>query len=64
MICTDAYSDEEYEEVEEYRDQGITSRKFDYDVYGELMNTGSDKDPIVKYNVTLCAQDSVSLEKK
>ena len=64
MICTDIYSDEEYEEMVVYRDQGVTSRKFDEDTYGELMNTDSDEEKIVKYNVALCAQDSVSLEKK
>ena len=64
MICTDAYSDEEYEEMVVNRDQGITSRKFDEDTYGELMNTDSNEEPIVKYNVALCTQDSVSLEKK
>ena len=64
MICTDVYSDEEYEEMVVYGDQGITSRKFDEDTYGELMNTDSDEEQIIKYNVALCAQDSVSLEKK
>ena len=64
MICTDVYSDEEYEEMVVYRDQGITSGKFDEDTYWELMNTDSDEVKIVKYNVALCAQDSVSLEKK
>ena len=63
MICTDAYSDEEYEEMVVYGDQGITSRNFDEDMYGDIMNTDSDKEPVVKYNVALCAQDSVSLEK-
>ena len=63
MTCTDVYSDEEYKEMVVYGDQGITSRKFDEDMYGELMNTDSDKEQIVKYNVVLCAQDSVSLEK-
>ena len=28
------------------------------------MNTDSDEERIVNYNVALCAQDSVSLEKK
>ena len=60
MICTDAYSDEEYKEMVVYGDQSITSRKFDEDTYGELMNTDSDEEPIVKYNVALCPQDSVS----
>ena len=54
MICTDVYSDEEYEEMVVYRDQGVTSRKFDEDTYGELMNTESNEEKIVKYNVALC----------
>ena len=64
MICTDAYSDEEYEEMVVYRDQGITSKKFDEDTYGDLMNTDSDKEPVIKYNVALCTHNSVSPEKK
>ena len=28
MICTDVHSDEEYEVMVVYRDQGITSKKF------------------------------------
>ena len=64
MICTDVYSDEEYEEMVVYRDQGVTSRKVDEDTDGELMNTDSDEEKIVKYNVALCAQDTVSREKK
>ena len=64
MICTDAYSDEEYEEMVVYGDQGITSKKFDKEMYGDLMNTESDEEPVIKYNVALCAHDSVSLEKK
>ena len=63
MICTDIYGDEEYEEMVVYGDQGITSRKFDEDMYGELMNTDSNEEQVVKYNVALCAQDSVSLKK-
>ena len=63
MICTDAYSDEEYEEMVVYGDQGITSRKFDEDTYGELMNTDSEEEQIVKYNVALCTQDCVTGEK-
>ena len=64
MICTDVYSDEEYEEMVVYGDQGVTSRKFDEDTYGELMNTDSDEEQVVKYNVALCIQHSVSLKKK
>ena len=64
IICTDIYSDEEYEEMVVYGDQGISSRKYDEDTYGELMNTDSNKEKIVNYNVALCAQDSMSLEQK
>ena len=54
MICPDIYSDEEDKEIVVY----------DEDMYGELMNTDSDEEKIVNYNVVLSAQDSVSLEKK
>ena len=64
MICTDAYSDEEYEVMVVYGDQGITSKNFDEETYGDLMNTDRDKDSVIKYNVALHAHDSVSLEKK
>ena len=64
MICTDIYSDEEYKERVVYGDQGISSRQYDEDTYGELMNTDSDEEKIINCNVALCAQDSVSLEKK
>ena len=64
MICTDAYSDEECEDMIVYRDQGISSKTYDEEMYGDLLKTDSDEKPVVKYNVALCAQDSVSLEKK
>ena len=64
MICTDIYSDDEDEEIVVYRHQGISSTKYKEDIYGELMNTDSNKEKIINYNVALCAQDSVSLEKK
>ena len=64
VICTDAYSDEEYEVMVVYGDQGITSKNFVEETYGDLMNTDCDKDSVIKYNVALHAHDSVSLEKK
>ena len=63
MICTDVYSDEEYEDIVVYGDQGITTEKYDEDTYGDLMNTDSDEDQVVKYNVALHANDIVSLKK-
>ena len=64
MICTDVYSDDEDEEIVVYGDQGISSRKYEEDMYGELMNTDSNEEKIVNYNMALCTYDSVSLEKK
>ena len=56
MICTDAYSDEEYKAMVVYGDQGITSKTFDNETYGDLMNTDSDEDPVIKYNVARSRQ--------
>ena len=64
MICADAYSDEEYESVIVYGDQGISTTTYDEETYRDLLKSDSDEEPIVKYNVALCVKDSVSLEKK
>ena len=64
MICTDIYSDEEYKDLIVYRDQGISTKTYDEETYGDLLKNDSDEEPVVKYDVALCAQDSVSLEKK
>ena len=63
-ICTDVYSDEEYEDLIVYRDQGISTKTYDEETYVDLLKTDSDEELVVKYNVALCAQDSVLLEKK
>ena len=64
MICTDVYSDEEYKDLIVYGYQGISTKTYDEETYGDLLKTDSDEEAIVKYNLALCAQDSVSLEKK
>ena len=64
MICTDAYSDEEYESIIVYGDQGISTATYDEETYRDLLKSDSDVEPIVKYNVALCVKDSVSLVKK
>ena len=46
-----------------YVNQDITTEKYDEDTYGDLMDTDSDEDQIVKYNMVLLANDSVILEK-
>ena len=64
MICMDIYSDNKDEEIVVYGDQGISLTKYEEDTYGELMNTDSNEEKNVNYNMALCTQDSVSLEKK
>ena len=46
-----------------YGDQGTTTEKHDEETYGDLMDTDSDEDQIVKYNTALLANDSVTLKK-
>ena len=64
MICTDIYSDEEHEDIIVYGDQGISTKTYDEEMYGDLLKTDSEEESIAKCNLALCAQDSVSLEKK
>ena len=64
MICTDIYSDEEYKDLIVYGDQGISTKTYDEETYGDLLKADSDEESIIKYNLALCTQDSVSLEKK
>ena len=64
MICTDICSDEEYEDLIVYGDQGISTKPYNEETYGDLLKTDSDEESIVKYSLALYAQDSVSLEKK
>ena len=64
MICTDVYSTDESEGMIVYGDQGISSENYDEETYGDLLNTDSDDEQVIKYDVALLATDSVSLEKK
>ena len=64
MMCTDMYSQDEDEEIIVYGDQGISAKKNDKEMYGDLIKTDSEEEQNVKYNVALCVRDSVSLEKK
>ena len=63
MMCTEVqYEDED---VVVYGDQGINTEEYETAMYGELMKTQSkEEEEEVKYNVALCANDSVSLERK
>ena len=56
MICTDTYSDNKDEDIAVYGDQGISSIKYEEDMYGELMNTDCNEEKNVKSYVhkTVC----------
>ena len=53
MICTDMYSDNEDIDIVVYGNQGICLTKYEEDMYGELMNTDSNEEKNVTYNVAL-----------
>ena len=64
MMCTKVQYEDEDEDVVVYGDQGISTEKYEKAMYGKLMKTQSEEEEEVKYNVTPCTNDSVSLEKK
>ena len=37
MICTDAYSDDKYESIVVYGDQGISTTTYDEETYRDLL---------------------------
>ena len=64
MMCTEVQHQDEDEDVVVYGDQGISTEEYEKATYGKLTKTQSKEEEEVKYNVALCANDSVSLEKK
>ena len=44
--------------------KAFPQKTYDKETYGDLLKADSDEEPVVIYNVALCTQDSVSLEKK
>ena len=47
-----------------YWDQGINTEEYKKATYGDLTTSQSKEEEEVKYNVALCTNDSVSLERK
>ena len=64
MMCKEVQYEDEDEDLVVYGDQGISIEEYEKAMYGKLMKTQSEEEEEVKYNVALCANDSVSLEKK
>ena len=64
MMCTEAQYEDADEDIVVYGDQGINTEEYEKTMYGNLMKTQSEGEEEVKYSVALCANDSVSLERK
>ena len=64
MMCTEVQYEDGDKDLVVYRDQGVSTEEHDTVIYGKLMTTESEEEDEVKYNVALCTNDSMSLEKK
>ena len=64
MMCSEVQHEDGDKDLVVYRDQGISTEEYEKATYGELMKTQSEEEEEVKCNVALCANDSMSLEKK
>ena len=62
MMCMDVHCEDGDEDLIVYGDQGVSTEEHDKTPYGKLTKTQSEEE--IKYNMALCANDSVSLEKK
>ena len=59
-----SFGDMTFKDVIVYGDQGISTEEYEKAMYDKLMKTQSEEEEEVRCNVALCANDSVSLEKK
>ena len=64
MMCTEVHYEDGDEDPKVHGDQGVSTEEHDKATYGELMKTQSEEEEEIKYNVALCTNDSVSLEKE
>ena len=64
MMCTEVLHENGDEDLVVYGDQGVSTQEHDKATYGELAKIQSKEEDKVKYNMALCTNDSVSLEKK
>ena len=64
MVCMDVHYEDWDKDIIMYGDQGVSTEEHDEVTYTELMKMESDEEQEIKYNMALCTNDSVSLEKK
>ena len=63
MMCMEVQYEDGDEDLIVYGDQGVCTEEHNKATYGKLMKTQCEEEE-VKFNVALCTNDSVSLEKK
>ena len=64
VVCMDIHYEDWDEDTIMYGDQRVSTEEHDKAMYGELTRTESEEDVEGKYNVALCTNNSVSLEKR
>ena len=64
MVCTEPQYEDTSEDEVVYGDQGINTEEYEKAIYGNFMQTQSDKENEVKCTVAQRANDSVILERK
>ena len=64
MMCTEVHCEDGGEDLIVYGDQGGSTEEHNKAMYGNLTKTQSEEEDEIKYNVAICTNDSVSLEKK
>ena len=64
MMCMHLQYEDGDKDLIVYREEGVSTEEHDKAMYGDLMKTQSEEEEEVKYNVALCANNSMSLEKK
>ena len=62
MMCMRLQYEDGDKDLIVYREEGVSTEEHDKAMEGELMKTQGEEE--VKYNVALCANNSMSLEKK
>ena len=64
MMCINIHCEDGDKDKIMYGDQGVSTEEHDKATYGKLMKTQSEEEETVNYNVALCTNTSMSLEKK
>ena len=64
MMCMDVHQEDGDKDIIMCGDQGVSTEEHDKATYGELAKTQSEEEDTLNYNVAICTNDNVSLEKK